>query len=337
MSIETLEDWNARLACCCDMPLCPLPVIKAKSASLNSMRVCGVSSNGIAPPLSITQFPHALPGTPEHPHYLKKVVEDYFHVNEEIPDESGGGRRTYTRTITTTTNYFYTLDPDSSTWVACSSSTSSQTVEDGDSFAVFVPTDTEDYELAGDTSGFTATRILSKTGISSDPEFRRIERISVTLSDAIENNIEYLIEQATEIIAIHGFETNPSYFIGSESTSSLTITQTDGDGNPVVITYRSAQITFSVNQGFKGNYFKVTYDILESPTVGSPMLVSQDNTLEWNRPNKEILDPEDYDFDPFVLPPPSAPGIVEIVNIRYQCYRSTRYGNPPPQVTGEAF
>ena len=32
--IDTLDDWNARLSCCCPMPACPVPIKRCKSAGL---------------------------------------------------------------------------------------------------------------------------------------------------------------------------------------------------------------------------------------------------------------------------------------------------------------
>jgi hypothetical protein len=92
---------------------------------------------------------------------------------------------------------------------------------------------------------------------------------------------------------------------------------------------------------FTGSYFKITWDILEepdgwddpSPTVFRSFHLS-DQTWEWTGPG----DPEDDDSwkSPwFEIDPPEVPGTRRVVNIRFECYRSPKYGNKP-QVTGEA-
>ena len=92
---------------------------------------------------------------------------------------------------------------------------------------------------------------------------------------------------------------------------------------------------------FPGSYFKVTWDILEepdgwddeTPTVFRSFHLT-DQTWEWTGPG----DPEDADTWKsgwYVIDPPEVPGTRRVVNIRFECYRSPRFGNKP-QVTGEA-
>jgi hypothetical protein len=83
-----------------------------------------------------------------------------------------------------------------------------------------------------------------------------------------------------------------------------------------------------------GTYFKITWDVAFFPTTGDPTAVSTDNTWEWTGPG----DPEDEDSwksDWYEIPVPDEPGENRVVNIRFECYRSTAFGNKP-QVTGEA-
>lgn len=96
-----------------------------------------------------------------------------------------------------------------------------------------------------------------------------------------------------------------------------------------------------VPESHTGSYFKITWQILtepdgwddeesESPPERS---LSEDQTWVWDGPG----DPEDEDswksgwYD---IEPPSVPGTRRVVNIRFECYRSTKFG-VKPQVTGE--
>ena len=90
-----------------------------------------------------------------------------------------------------------------------------------------------------------------------------------------------------------------------------------------------------------GSYFKVTWDILEEPDgwdAPSPTVfrsfVATDQTWEWTGPG-DPEDPDSWKSGWYEIAPPSLPGTRRVVNIRFECYRSTRFGNKP-QVTGEA-
>ena len=85
-----------------------------------------------------------------------------------------------------------------------------------------------------------------------------------------------------------------------------------------------------------GSYYKITYDIVEFPTVGDPFYVSEDLVYEWagagsgSQDNPSWLSPMEY------IEPSTNGGERRIVNIRYTCYRETKYG-VKPQITGESF
>lgn len=92
-----------------------------------------------------------------------------------------------------------------------------------------------------------------------------------------------------------------------------------------------------------GSYFKITWDVVffpegydtEDPESPQPEVVAADQTWTWVGPG----DPEDEDSwksDWYELAPPESSGQVRVVNIRFECYRSTKFG-VKPQVTGEAY
>jgi hypothetical protein len=62
---------------------------------------------------------------------------------------------------------------------------------------------------------------------------------------------------------------------------------------------------------------------------------SQDNEVKWTGPgNPEDSEDESWLSDFYYLEPPDAPGDKRIVNVRYECYRSSKFGQKP-QLTGE--
>jgi hypothetical protein len=86
---------------------------------------------------------------------------------------------------------------------------------------------------------------------------------------------------------------------------------------------------------FPGSYFKITWDIATYPTdPDAEISYIQDLTWEWTGPG----DPEDEDSWKsgwYEIDPPGEPGERKIVNVRYECYRSSRFGGKP-QITGDA-
>ena len=86
---------------------------------------------------------------------------------------------------------------------------------------------------------------------------------------------------------------------------------------------------------FKGSYFKITWDILNTPTdIAATKSYIEDLTWEWIGPG-DPLDPDSWKSPWFEITPPGEPGTRTIVNIRYECYRSTKFGGKP-QITGTA-
>jgi hypothetical protein len=84
-----------------------------------------------------------------------------------------------------------------------------------------------------------------------------------------------------------------------------------------------------------GSHFKITWDIATYPTdPDAEISYIQDLTWEWTGPG----DPEDEDSWKsgwYEIDPPGEPGERKIVNVRYSCYRSPKFGNKP-QITGDA-
>ena len=62
----------------------------------------------------------------------------------------------------------------------------------------------------------------------------------------------------------------------------------------------------------------------------------EDQTWEFTGPG-DPGDPESWKSPWIEIPPPDVGGTRRIVNIRFQCIRSTKLGTLPPDVFGEAI
>ena len=104
---------------------------------------------------------------------------------------------------------------------------------------------------------------------------------------------------------------------------------------------RWSRFRWVIPDDFEGNYFKITWDVIEepdgwddSPPTASRSFVLTDQTWEWTGPG----DPDDEDSWKsgwYQLDPPSVDGIRRVVNIRFECYKSAKMG-VAPQLTGDA-
>lgn len=93
---------------------------------------------------------------------------------------------------------------------------------------------------------------------------------------------------------------------------------------------------FQIPSTHLGTYFKITYDIGEFPTSGSPSFVSQDNVVEWTGPGTGTASDPSWLTDWVEVDPPSVPGQRRVVNIRYTCRHGVKFP-ALPQVMGEAL
>ena len=107
--------------------------------------------------------------------------------------------------------------------------------------------------------------------------------------------------------------------------------------------FKFARFRWIVPNTFEGAFFKITWDVLEepdgwddpSPTVFRSFYL-EDQTWEFTGPG-DPGDPESWKSPWIEIPPPDVGGTRRIVNIRFQCIRSTKLGTLPPDVFGEAI
>ena len=94
---------------------------------------------------------------------------------------------------------------------------------------------------------------------------------------------------------------------------------------------------------FPGTYFKLTYDILTTPTgwsdapeyTGPDRSYLADQTMEWTGPGTGLVDDPSWVIGTVILEPPGEAGTREIVNLRFTCRDEGMFANIP-QVTGTA-
>jgi hypothetical protein len=103
---------------------------------------------------------------------------------------------------------------------------------------------------------------------------------------------------------------------------------------------------WTIPDDFAGSYFKITWDVIEEPEGWDDddptvfrTFAAEDVTWEWEGPG-DPEDPDSWKSEWYEIDPPPAPifgkGFTrKIVNIRYECYRSTRFGSKP-QIIGDA-
>lgn len=120
---------------------------------------------------------------------------------------------------------------------------------------------------------------------------------------------------------------------GASCAASFAQPIASGSGSNFTIALTYVRIRWIIPDTFEGSYFKITWDVLTEPT--DPLAQKsyiEDLTWEWTGPG----DPDDVDSWKsgwYEIAPPGEPGTRTVVNIRYECYRSTKFGNKP-QTTG---
>jgi hypothetical protein len=108
---------------------------------------------------------------------------------------------------------------------------------------------------------------------------------------------------------------------------------------------RRVRRKFRVPVTHAGSWFKVSWDYVffpagydeDDPEGPAPEVVSLNHSDEWEGPGEGGQEDGSWDFSGgwHDVPMPPRAGEVRMVNIRYECYRSTRFGTRP-QVMGEA-
>jgi hypothetical protein len=360
MPIETLDDLNQILGqCCCEMPECPVPTKECESAtaSIGDRGYHNVEDEEwtlysvlkyreeytetySAPDEEVTSSAfYELAYTWDIPWegsigscYTWAPTEDSVCTSEgtlvhEFYDTVDGVRDALNNTLTVT-RYARAGDPIPDTdpveyYPAC-------TFEDM-GVTDYVDPEEPDVETSLGINNTSLGAFSVYGGSSVDLE---LYEEGVTYAAWAAAAITEAILQLAEI--------GDECYTGSSCVSSTAQTEDPLPGDDsVAVTVIGSRFRWTIPDTWTGSYFKITWDILEepdgwddpSPTVFRSFHLS-DQTWEWTGPG----DPEDaasWQSGWYVIEPPEVAGSRRVVNIRFECYRSPRFGNKP-QVTGEA-
>lgn len=367
MAIETLDDWNARLACCCEMPACPVPVMECQSKTAEAeysgylpfIEPAGAPTDLVPRLYGDVQFisgsaysgtqwlfdsgPGTYPISGE-----QKIVQTYSF------DIDGVGSQTRVQTGNTHDEVEDTCTasgPDSTDSDVYSELVTVDYVEDD---TVIVCEEAENSTTINYVGVFGSEPFLA--GCPGPFAYGHTEAYNALRQDVTGRTLTDpktpadLISEAT--LPAWGEPGEGSLCEASASLDWPTIESLapwpecspTNSGSPdnvdVSASARAVRFRWKIPDTHLGTYFKITWDIIEEPEgwdadppTALRSYVSEDNTWEWTGPG----DPEDPDswLSPwYEIDPPSVPGTRRVVNIRFECYRSTRYGNKP-QTTGE--
>jgi len=363
-AVETLEEWNKLLRCCCTMPSCPVPIIECQTKS-GEASVVGyapfVDPGGADEDLLPTIYRNsegfsevnyygtgysyvAGPGTFPYSSEFKNVgvwnggstpiSESYTgNVHDEALDacESESGATWIGPFIGAPdeTDVGYTLSDPESTATATECSTS----------AVYVSVNGTEPTLQGCPGPFSGALTYAWDYTKKETEGLRLidpkthdELIADAVADAPgtwPTGVSTTGPCGSSIIS--SWPTKGDFRPWSDCADGVTGASAD-------VTAIAARFRIRVDDSHGGTWFRASWDLVFFPADGSdPEVVALDQTAEWTGPGAGVQDDASWLFPGGwrEIPLPDRPGEVRIVNFRFECYRGP-YGNLP-QTTGEGY
>jgi hypothetical protein len=352
MRIETLADWNLILAgCgCCEMPGCPEPDRECESIQAQ------VSSQG-----------HFNLSDSEWTLYSKYVFSSSFSesFNDGFTSYSASSNQTtiqeWSRPFQGSVNSgingckaFTSVALDSC--ITSGSATRTYRATQGGPVE-FVET-TNRTQLSGNVPGDPCQWVdvivydpTDENEPSTEREEYNTSHLTVyplmggdtTFEHLYDNPLTYegWIELVSGLLEdeMQDFDTCKS---GSACSSALNVSPKPAStGGGISMTAIKSRFRWVIPQNFEGSYFKIGWDVLEEPDgwdSGDPDAPSRfysaaNQAWVWAGPG-DPEDPDSWKSPWFEIAAPSVPGTRRVVNIPYECYRSTKFGTRP-QVTGE--
>ena len=362
MAIETLDDINQILAqCCCEMPACPVPTKECESATA----VIGDRGYHNEEDEEWTLYSTLK--------YRDEYTETFSEPDEEVTSSAfyelayiwsspweGSIGSCYTWESTedsactsegTLVHQFYDTvdgvrDELNNTLTVTRYARSGVAIPDTDPVEYYAPCTFEDVGVTDyvdpdepdveSSLGFNNTSLgaFSVYGGSS---------VDLTLYEDGVSYSAWATAAAAEAILQLG-EIDEECWTGEECKSSTAQDPTPIVGDSTVaVTVIASRFKWIIPNTWTGSYFKITWDVVffpdgydpEDAESPQPEVVAADQTWTWTGPG----DPEDADTWKsgwHELPPPTEPGEVRVVNVRFECYRPTRFGIKP-QTTGEGY
>jgi len=347
MAIETLDDLNQILAqCCCEMPECPLPTKECESM------VAAVGSAGFFDTADTSWIIYRR-------HKFILAFSETF--NDGFTDYTASANETsveeYTATFSGSINsgeggctvFDATLEETCTT-----EGTATRTYKFDGSTLTFTETKNRTQTsgtVPGDPCEWTDTTVFTDYDVDP-PDVTTSYDYNVGITTiypyvggtTTETDVYELPQTYTEWLAdtVAAVDAAMTDFDGCASgtaciASTVVTAEPETTGGTLYLTATKARFRWVVPDTWEGSYFKVTWDVVFFPTDEStPTVIATDQTWDdWTGPG----DPDDeatWKSGWYELTPPETAGQVRVVNVRYECYRSTRLGIKP-QITGEAY
>lgn len=351
--IETLDDWNARLSCCCPMPSCPMPELEVEAVDIDHMRLCGEY------PIAGDFFGVTLP-----PEALLTAYQRQVYILDEAHTDALGVATAFHRD-TTVVHKFLTKEE------VCDFT--SVVNESGTGGCPYSASRTHVRTLTGGVGGFVYTDVGTVPVIPLEPLHSYVTTETIEFANPILDNLAYLRAQAETIFTKRGFAG-----ANGSSLPLLEVLQVLGPNEkPVVIRWVKSRFRWKVpalleydGDGnivgqWEGKRFKITWDVIfypanwdatiddpdyvppedndppepipqiPDPDAKKPVVVEKDRTVKWTGPGKKD-NADSWVIDGWsTLEAPTEPGHIEFRNIRFECYGGP-YGSKP-QLMGEGY
>ena len=351
MIIETMDDFAA-VACCCPMPVCPVPYMACESVMVP---ICGEALRefeGMTPEERCARYTHIS---------VSKVCER----GEESPYEFAP--HIFTSKESEEAEYDITTDESGGcSYPMVTASTYTLETTDHVEYQKFDPYTAEIYYLIGDSDcSITASGTNGRlTGIETwTVKTQEDSRDPGTISGPTSSSNPYyrdpLPSWNSELDphlsgTTYGSTVTATGQPHSSTVSSRTLSvistpeafDLEANGKPggcssirSCDSVTASRYRWIIPSSWEGSAFHITWDTYFFPTDTAidPSSVDLDKTYDWTGPGNPD-DPDDASWkSPFyTLDPPATPGEVRIVNTRFTCYASSKFGTKP-QITGEGY
>lgn len=364
MKIETLTEWNAVLSgCgCCPMPGAPPPALLCESMEVSlsesglfydadgrphSKRV--FTSTGAVSNTTTSTFYHPsftanffLTG-PSYTHTSLVATDSRKETSEAIPQFrtykcgifTGSISKTlsgaYNKTTTSTPGYTQFTPEGERSFFTHQDSIDTVAISVANTQWSETTTNESLYPTSDNPWAWDNPTSSTETQIGAIPLINPTESYEGPVAmDAVKPIIAALISSASfsECPSSNGFLCQAQY---QETARNI-------PGVGLFIGYamaRKVRYRWEIPSLHLGAYFKITWDILNLPTVGSATL-DKDLTVVWVGPGSGDQADPSWLTAWNEITAPLVPGVRRVVNVRYESYKSLRFGTKP-QLTGEGF